>query len=214
MRLIIVRHAETIHNRDKISYSVNDESELTSLGKKQAKLLANFLVKQKIDLIYSSDLKRCKDTLKPLLELREIPVVFSKNLRELNVGVFSGKASSEYTAWKMNAPGPVFDRRPEGGESFNDVRKRTGRFISEELNLEKNKGVLIMTHGYTKRALLMNLFKRDDEDYYNELKELSKNTSMTILELGDFSNHKVESFYSIEHLEDLNKSVEVLANES
>ena len=101
--------------------------------------------------------------------------------------------------------GHRFDIRPEEGESFNDVRKRIKEFIGAMLEKEKGRKVLVMTHGATKRALLMELFNRDDEGYHDELMQLSKNTAVTILNLRDDGKHHVESLYSVEHLEDLNE---------
>jgi len=202
MKLIIVRHGETTHNRDGITQGQLD-TQLTKLGKKQAEKLAKRLINEEIDIIYSSDLKRCKDTLGPFLKLKKIPVHYTKDLREVSFGVFQERPFSEFAEWIDSRKEHRFDKRPEEGESFNDVRKRVKRFLDVMLKKEKGKGVLVMTHGMTKRALLMKLFKRDDEKYYDELKELSKNTALTILNLRDDNNHKVEYLYSIEHLEDL-----------
>ena len=52
----------------------------------------------------------------------------------------------------------------------------------------------------------MSLFNKKDEEYYNELRELSKNTAMTIINLKNDGRHEVESLYSVEHLEDLDEN--------
>jgi len=204
MRLIIVRHAQTTHNKNNITQGQLD-TYLTDLGKKQAEMLAERLSKEEIDVIYSSDLKRCRDTLAPFLKQKNIPVHYTSALREVSFGIFEERPWQEFLDWRDEVRGHRFDIRPEEGESFNDVRKRIKEILGAMLEKEKGRKVLVMTHGATKRALLMELFNRDDEGYHDELMQLSKNTAVTILNLRDDGKHHVESLYSVEHLEDLNE---------
>lgn len=205
MKLIIVRHGETTHNRDGVSQGQADTM-LTELGKKQAQCLAERLVNEKIDTIYSSDLKRCKDTLKPFLKLKKMKVNYTADLREINMGVFQEKPMTEYVEWKKSRKEKWDKIKPANGESFVDVRFRIKKIIDYILEEEKGKIVLIMTHGKAKRAILMNLLNRNDEAYHDELRELSKNTAVTILNIKDSGKHEVESLYSVDHLEDLDES--------
>ena len=65
MKLIIVRHAESEANSKGISQGYKNEWEDTPLsgkGEQQAKKVAQRLKSEEISLIYSSDLKRAKQT--------------------------------------------------------------------------------------------------------------------------------------------------------
>jgi len=63
MNIIIVRHGETIENRNGIIQGQR-QGHLSKKGIAQAKSLALSLKNENIAAIYSSDLKRCKDTTK------------------------------------------------------------------------------------------------------------------------------------------------------
>jgi probable phosphoglycerate mutase len=67
MRLIIIRHADPNYEKDS----------LTPTGFKEADLLADYLLKEKIDYVYCSPLGRAKDTIKPYLEKsgKEAPIL-------------------------------------------------------------------------------------------------------------------------------------------
>ena len=84
MRLLIARHGETIQNAKKIIQG-HTHGQLSILGKKQVKKLTKRLAKERIDIIYCSDLKRCKQTIKPLLKIKKVPIIYTKELREREI---------------------------------------------------------------------------------------------------------------------------------
>lgn len=204
MKLIIVRHAETIGNKMNTVQGVND-SPLTGLGKEQARRLSERLLKENIDVIYSSDSARCKRTIEPLLKTKKIPVKYTKNLREFNRGFFDGKPTSDYWKWVQENGGFNFDLTSPDGESFNDVLKRTRIFLDKILESEKGKTILLVTSAAAKRALIMNLLDKKNMDYYYELREISRNTAFTVIDL--FSGRpKITTLCSTEHLEGLDEN--------
>jgi broad specificity phosphatase PhoE len=69
MKLILIRHGESAHNR---GYKVaGEENNLTAVGVTQAIKVGESLLDKKIDAIYSSDAPRCVQTLDEILRLRE-----------------------------------------------------------------------------------------------------------------------------------------------
>lgn len=69
MKLILVRHGESAHNR---GYKVaSEENNLTPIGVQQAIRLGAELHKIKIDAIYCSPRPRCVQTLDEILRIRE-----------------------------------------------------------------------------------------------------------------------------------------------
>ena len=67
--LILVRHGQSIGNATRV-YLGHTNLGLTERGKMQAQLTAERLRDEKIDAIYSSDLKRAHDTAMPHAEMR------------------------------------------------------------------------------------------------------------------------------------------------
>ena len=95
MRVILTRHGETKENKKTIVQG-HMPGHLSELGKKQAEMVAIRLKDEKIDFIYSSDLKRAADTAKEIAKYHpDIPIEFTKELRERNLGEFQGKCSKE-----------------------------------------------------------------------------------------------------------------------
>ena len=63
---------------------------LTKKGIRQAKAAGKKLRTKRIAAIYSSDLKRARDTAKHIAKFHKVPVYYTKALRELNYGPFEG----------------------------------------------------------------------------------------------------------------------------
>lgn len=208
MKLIIVRHAETIANREGMAEG-QLQGELSDLGKKQSEKLAERLMKKHIDVVYCSDLKRCKDTIQPLLNKVNIPIHYAKELRERSYGIFEGRPTVENQKWaKENAsedPKEYPNIRMPGGESFNDVMLRARKFFDEVISKEKGT-VLIVTHSGTKRALIISLMNKvGDSEFYNKLTSRSANAGFSVLEINDGENPKIFEIFSVEHLEGLDE---------
>jgi len=199
MKLIIVRHAETNHNAQGIISRNN--AILTSLGKKQASKLADRLLKEKIDVIYCSDLRRCKQTIAPFLKLQKIPISYHKELRERRFGRFEGKPGSYLVKWVeqnklRHRYGPI-----PGGESVDEVRERTSKILKEIIDKNKDKNVLIVSHGGTKVAIMLNLFKKETVKFFSKYR--SANTGLSIVSIKDDGNHRARLISSVKHLGDL-----------
>lgn len=146
MKLIIVRHGETIANTKKILQGKED-GKLTEKGQLQAKEIGRILKdKYKIDMVFCSPLGRCIETLENILE--EYPIdgeIFMSNLiEERDFGEYAG---SEYQMidWDdFNQDNKI--NRQMGVESWDDVKKRVELFL-EDLKLEdENKTILIVSH--------------------------------------------------------------------
>ena len=86
MKLYLIRHAQSEANAKGIQQGQEIDSPLTKLGKSQAKKLANRLKDEKIDLIYSSDLNRAKETAKEINRFHDLDIKYDKRIRELAKG--------------------------------------------------------------------------------------------------------------------------------
>ena len=73
MKLILVRHGETLWNRENRIQGHTDV-ELSDDGRMQVKKLALSMEKDKIDAIYSSPLKRAYDTARAIARFHDTEI--------------------------------------------------------------------------------------------------------------------------------------------
>ena len=91
MRLILVRHGQSTANEQGICHGQTNHL-LSEKGKAQVKKLALRLKNEKIDIIYSSDLKRAIQTTKAITKYHpHIKIIKDKRIREFKLGDWEGK---------------------------------------------------------------------------------------------------------------------------
>ena len=93
-KVILVRHGQSIGNLTR-TFLGHTDLDLSDFGYIQAQTTANHLKNEKIDAIYSSDLKRAYNTAVPHANLRNIDVIANKNLREAYVGEWEGMKADD-----------------------------------------------------------------------------------------------------------------------
>lgn len=157
MKIMIVRHARTTRNEKDISQSQKGGI-LSESGKKQAKLLAERLKNEKIDIIFSSDALRTRQTLREIRKFQKAPVAYDKFLRERRMGNFIGKPMELYRKERNESGLPKWEFKPRGGESYSDMSKRAEKFIAR-LKKRKEGCVLIVSHGGIIRMILGAMMK-------------------------------------------------------
>ena len=192
MKLIITRHGETEENVKKIIQGQKIQGKLTKKGEEQARKLALRLAKEKIDIIYTSDLKRAIDTTKEIEKYHNgIPVVVTEELRERDFGELSGR-------YLPNVSVKEFENMRDG-ESLDKAYKRAEKFINFLLKKHANDKVLLVTHGGFKRFLIGVILGKKAEEVYREVEKI-KNTGVTIFEIYEDKKHKIHVFNCDKHL--------------
>lgn len=161
VNLIIVRHGCSISNKEK-RFTGHLDIPLSDEGKMQAELVSNYIYDNfKVDAIYSSDLSRARDTVKPLADKLGLEIIETEKLRETNAGIWQGmlledirvKYPEDFLKFKYS-PG-LF--KFNGGESYEEVMARARSIITEIAQNDNNKTVVIATHGGFIRALFVTL---------------------------------------------------------
>lgn len=197
MKLILVRHGETIENKKKRVCGHNP-GRLSSLGKQQVKKLGKRLKNEKIDVIYISDLKRTRDTAKEIIKFHKgTKIIFEPNLREVARGIYEGKPYELIERVRLKTKKSVLSFRPKGGESISDTKKRVRNFVKKVFKENKNKTVLFVTHGGPIMHVILHLLKKSDRHYK---KYVTKNASVTILDVKENKKHKLELLNCTKHL--------------
>lgn len=153
MKIIFVRHGETVDNRDKIVQGQRPGA-LSKLGTEQAVEVAELLRNEHIDAIYSSDLTRAADTAKEIAKYHpNAPLSLVTELRERSYGDWEGKTRDEVGWEKLEKERWALGYRPGGGETLEEVYKRLKKLVTEALGKHKNDTVLFVGHAASGRVL-------------------------------------------------------------
>ncbi|MDO8557951.1 MAG: class I tRNA ligase family protein [bacterium] len=160
------RHGEAEFNcLNRMSDKVEDQNHLTQEGRRQVFVAAEKLKKSGIDLIFSSDLLRTKETAETIGEALGIKVSFDERLREIRVGDFGGKPAAEYHEYFASRSLNRFDTAVEGGETWADLRGRMMAFWMELEEKHQGKNILIVSHGDPLWVLERTLSGFGDDDF-------------------------------------------------
>jgi len=152
----ILRHGESLKNKKRISASWPEifYSPLTKKGERQIKEIAKKLSKKKINLIFSSDLLRTKQTALIVGKELDLKPKFDKRIREVDYGIFNWKTTNEIGRFwdpeRKLAPLEYYLKRFQiplpGGETYAEVEKRMFEFIKEIDKKYQGKNILIVSH--------------------------------------------------------------------
>ncbi|MEK7390553.1 MAG: class I tRNA ligase family protein, partial [Patescibacteria group bacterium] len=151
-KYFVMRHGEAEFNlTDTVSCLPKDNNKITERGRAEVLTTAGKLKKEGIDLIYSSDLVRAKQTAEIVAGELGIPaenVVYTPEIRELNAGVYNGRAWDEYRK-SFNSSEARFETAVEDGETLSALRDRAVKFIYDMEKKHTGKKILVISHGDT-----------------------------------------------------------------
>jgi len=155
MELILVRHGETLWNREGRVQGFSD-IDLSEVGVFQARQLALSLKAASISSIYSSPLNRALNTARIINEHHQAPIRIEPGLMEMDQGDFEGLTFRELMACEKNfmrkwISDPASIQMPNG-ESFVEVQQRAWMVI--EGIIEQSANALIVSHNFTIAAIL------------------------------------------------------------
>lgn len=161
MRLFLIRHGETAWTVAK-RYQGMTDIPLNQKGLRQAKFLARVLAPERPARIYSSTLRRSRETAQVMaaaLKLRPVP---DPRLNELHFGEWEGALyrnlartpSLEFRRWREGK----LDR-PPGGESVASLMRRVGKFLKEILERHREETVAVVSHGGPIKMFLFHALK-------------------------------------------------------
>lgn len=163
-RLILVRHGETEWNRLS-RYQGQTDIELNETGIRQAHRAAERLARERVNAIYSSDLKRARQTAEIIAAKHEVGAVHESSLlREMHFGDFEGLTFDQIEerfqlifsaspSWRSRGP----HVRAPNGESIADLAERLQRFWEELAKHGPEETLLIVAHGGPIQVLICHL---------------------------------------------------------
>ncbi len=149
-RVIAVRHGQTDWNAAQRIQGHTDIA-LNATGRRQAEQLAQALAHETVHAIYSSDLRRTRETAGPYAERARLPVRDEPGLRERGFGDFEGRSFIEIEdrwpeqarRWRQRDP----DFAPMGGESLAEFNARCVDTCARLALRHRGQTILVVTHG-------------------------------------------------------------------
>ena len=134
MNFYLLRHPETIANRDKIIYGWTDYA-YTVRGEKMVEEIPGNLSQLNFDMLYSSPLGRASKLAEAIAERKQMEVHYDDRIREMNFGILEGLKFEEAKVSHKEIMDQLFSdftkfEVPEG-ESCGIVLNRAKSFFDE-----------------------------------------------------------------------------------
>lgn len=159
--IYIARHGQTEWNVKGLMQGHRD-THLTEKGKQEAEGLKNQFKSIHLDVIFSSDLIRARETARPIASDKNLVLQTTKILREQSFGQYEGLDKESFfklfDKWNdMNDEERQKYKLSDDMESNEEALNRLTAFLKETATTYKGKSVLIVSHGGLMRYLLIKL---------------------------------------------------------
>lgn len=145
-KIYFVRHAQPEH-----MWEDDRTRPLTAEGRQDSEIVLDFLKDKKIDVFYSSPYKRSFDTIADTAAFYGKEIITDERLRERKKGVNGNVHGMFEKRWADH------DYYEENGESINMVQKRNIAALTEILAENKDRNIVIGTHG-TALSTILNFY--------------------------------------------------------
>jgi len=149
VKIILVRHGETKWNFERRIVG-HTEIELNKTGHRQAQQLALALSDHKVSAIYTSPLRRARQTAEAIASKHDIEIEMEDALKEFDAGDMNGLTIDEvnrkyenfFERWVQGDP----ELRMPGGESVSDLRRRTWPVVGRIVERHPGGTVIVVSH--------------------------------------------------------------------
>lgn len=187
MKIYVLRHGETSWNRQHLLQGRSD-IELNENGRKLAKETAEGMADIPFDLVFTSPLKRAKETAEIVLNDRKIPMIEDERIVEISFGEDEGKTWRKTDTFEGNPNMYNFFDHPElyqpakDGETLQQLAVRTADFMKDICSRPElqDKTVLVSTHGAAARGILNSICEWKLSDFWGE--GVAPNCGVAIIE--------------------------------
>jgi probable phosphoglycerate mutase len=152
---ILVRHGESFSNTLNIVSEDIDKYPLTENGIKQAKFTGEQLKKIKIDSIYSSPIRRARETAEIISSILNMDFSTDIRLKEIGFGKYNGERIENV---------PDFTYESEEIEPWDKIEKRMLSILNDY-----NGTVLLVSHAFPIRVLVAHFLSLGENESYGIL---------------------------------------------
>jgi broad specificity phosphatase PhoE len=163
--LLLVRHGETAWNAER-RWQGHADPPLNDVGRAQARELADQLADEPLTAVYSSDLVRAHETARIVAERHGLDVVVDRDLREIDVGAWSGLTHDEIRLRfpqdleRWQTTGVAAER---GGETTEQLHERVVAAAERIARGHEGEQILIVSHGGALRTLALHAQAIEDD---------------------------------------------------
>jgi alpha-ribazole phosphatase len=158
LRLFLVRHGQTEWNQGQ-RYQGHTDVPLDEIGRAQARLAGERLAREKLKVVYSSDLKRANETAQIIAQAAGCELKSTLLLRETSFGGWEGKTrreiESESPALFDSFLSNPIDNRPPGGETLIEVQSRILQVLAQIREEVREGSAAIVGHGGSLRWIVI-----------------------------------------------------------
>ena len=158
LRLLLLRHAETDWNREG-RYQGWTDTDLSEVGRGQAEAAGRLLARQPLAAVWSSPLRRARDTAAAIASAKGLAVKEHAAFREMRFGDWEGLTRTEVAARFPEAHQSWLDT-PHlvariGGETLDEVRRRVLDGLEELKRTHDGETICLVSHGISVRILIL-----------------------------------------------------------
>lgn len=160
MRLLLIRHGQTACNVTNRWQGWADCA-LNDVGMAQAQAVSRWLTGERIDALYSSDLRRALQTAWAIGEPHGLQPIADADLRGRKAGQFEGLFEDQVLAlaptWQRDRTADHWGWAPPGGETLRQVLERNLMVIDRLRQEHAGHTVAAVTHEGPVRVLISHL---------------------------------------------------------
>ncbi len=156
-KLLLVRHGDAQSSSTERLWGHSDVP-LSAVGLGQAERLRDRLATEKIDVVYSSDLRRASLTARTIASQHKLEVIPCPELREINFGHAEGLTFDQIRQVYPEVTRLWLARNPKlrypGGESLDEFNDRVSKFPSRLEKHSVEETILVVAHSGPLRLLV------------------------------------------------------------
>jgi len=181
-RLLLVRHGETELNSSERYWGRTDVT-LSAAGLRQAERLRDRLATEKLNAVYSSDLRRASLTADTIASRHKLEVITCPELREIDFGQLEGLTFDQIGRLYPEVTRLWMERSPElkypDGESIYQLNNRVSDFMRRLEKHANEETILIVAHSGVLRTLACQLLGIEPQHRWQIRLDLA---SLTVIE--------------------------------
>ena len=198
--IITVQHTQSVHHTNGMVGSWTDW-DLTEFGKNQADNIGKNLKEELADkkvIMYSSDLKRAKQTADEIAKYLGVEPILRQELRERNLGKCCGK-SVQWLRENIECDEvTVDDRLFSDGESRRDAWNRLKPFYDEVMESDA-ENIIIVSHGDLLSLWNLMYLGLDVESFY-KVDIHGPAGGVSHMSVGDDGKHRVRNINDMSYI--------------
>jgi broad specificity phosphatase PhoE len=197
-RLLLTRHGETDHNRNRIIQGQLD-TDLNETGIEQAQQLSERLRDDDVTAVYASTLQRSRRTAEIIAGPHDLEVQSLEELNERSYGELEGEPAEKRQQRIEETGTPWHAWTPENGESPSDVAQRTVPAIEQIRKAHNGETVVAVAHGSVNKAVLATMLGADS-GHSHVIRQ--HNTCINELEFEEYRGWRINRLNDVAHLDD------------